>query len=1258
MTSASERKLVFLVDTGSQISILKAEKILDAKIDTKKSIEIMGIANNKTIQSLGVTKTSLTCNNVIIIHDFHVMHENVFLKTDGILGADFLLKYNAKIDTAEAMVQLKLPPRQTEIEENNTKCISSSQIKQQENDDEKYFKAVTDYLEYETTTINQIRIRNLKNIDRNFYDNISNDYFKNRGFETISPEKINLWTDINLNQRTNLKINKPFEINCVNEFDTPIVNPLLRQKYLMSKIDLSGLNESQMEKISEVCLECSDAFYIPNDLFKPTPVYKHSIKLRPNVDVVCIKQYRVPFGQREELQEHVKNWEKMNIIQKSTSRFNSPLILVKKHPDSDGKPQFRAVLDYKQLNKACIPQLYPLPLPDELFDMLHGSSIYTVLDVYAAYHQVELDENCRYLTAFSAMNHHYEFRMLPFGLQSSGVGWLYAIHRVLQKFINKNVFVYVDDVCLWSSNEDDHIILIKRVLKQLIRFNLKLKPEKCKFLQNSIRYLGYKISKKGLEIDERKTLCIEKYPIPKNLKELQRFIGFVNFYRKYIPEFSRIALPLYKLCKKDITYIWNEQAQVAFDTLRKKLMNPPVLAYPRFDLPFVVISDASNYAAAAILTNRDGKEERPIQFFSRTFNDAQSRYSTVHKELLAAVWGITWFRSFLLGRPFYLVVDQKSLIYILSGKYKDTRVHRWAIELMEYDFQVIHREGKLNCADALSRIRINEEELTKDERQKTIFLVQTRSKTEKTRQDLQKELDPKSNRIKTVPERNKFFHIHEKRGFSFNNKEFDHIAFFIENLNCRLYKQLQHKTKKIIEIKDLEFGELYGIDNNKSVTRIPRLIIDESSISNAEKAVQTFLSFVTQNGCEKVAINIDITHNLSYLQFKKVIRKVLSDSQIEVTLFLNQIIQITDPDEINKVLIEFHNTISAGHIGWNKMYNTIKKYYFWTNMVSDIKNHTINCEICQKSKITRHTKQPIIISTTPTTSFSNIAIDHVGKIVASAQGNSYILTVLCVLTKYAVAIPVPDTGAEAAAHALVEKVFLIYGYPETITSDNHKTFESGLFKSINKLLKIHHVFTSPFTPKSNTVERFHSTLGNMIRAFVSENPLQWESKLPYIVSAYNYSVNTVTGKSPFELIFGKNMPLPFSVKEKQASSYNYDDYANELKENLIYGWNLAREKLMDRKNKNKEYFDNKNNTEDLPLKIGDNVLMKNTNKKTKYDQLYVGPYEIIEITGPNTVKLKRKNKIVRAHKDHLKRFKSHKNSNTNDSIDSESINNE
>lgn len=260
-----------------------------------------------------------------------------------------------------------------------------------------------------------------------------------------------------------------------------------------------------MSYISEIFLLYSEAFYIPNDRMKPTQIYKHTIKLKPNIDAVRMKQYKIPFAQRDEARKIVENWEKNGIIRKSVSRFNSPLLLVKKKPDSLGNKQYRAVIDFREVNKASIPQLYPLPLPDELFEMLHGSTIFTVLDVHAAYHQIELDESCRYITAFNALNHHYEFCMLPFGLQSSGIAWLHVIHRLLEEFIRENsVFVYVDDICIWSSNLTSHVQLIKRVLKQLIKFNIRLKPEKCKFMQNSIHYLGYVISENGLEIDRSK----------------------------------------------------------------------------------------------------------------------------------------------------------------------------------------------------------------------------------------------------------------------------------------------------------------------------------------------------------------------------------------------------------------------------------------------------------------------------------------------------------------------------------------------------------------------------------------------------------------------------------------------------------------------------------------------------------------------------------------------------------------------------------
>lgn len=263
----SEKKLVFLIDTGSQISILKAERILNARVNTKRAIEIIGIANSKPIQSLGITKALLTCNDLIIAHDFHVMHENVFLRPDGILGADFSIKYNAKIDMTDPSIQLKLPPTQTNGEQCNSKFVSSSQqINRTEHaaDEENYFKAVNEYLAYEGAIVNQIRIHSSKH-NKNFYDNISDEYFLNKKLEVVNPEKINIYPCEEMNFGST---SKPFEIKYASDTEAPLVDPFQRQKYIMDKIDLSMMDENQIKMISEICLECSDAFYIPNDAFK------------------------------------------------------------------------------------------------------------------------------------------------------------------------------------------------------------------------------------------------------------------------------------------------------------------------------------------------------------------------------------------------------------------------------------------------------------------------------------------------------------------------------------------------------------------------------------------------------------------------------------------------------------------------------------------------------------------------------------------------------------------------------------------------------------------------------------------------------------------------------------------------------------------------------------------------------------------------------------------------------------------------------
>jgi hypothetical protein len=257
------------------------------------------------------------------------------------------------------------------------------------------------------------------------------------------------------------------------------------------------------------------------------------------------------------------------------------------------------------------------------------------------------------------------------------------------------------------------------------------------------------------------------------------------------------------------------------------------------------------------------------------------------------------------------------------------------------------------------------------------------------------------------------------------------------------------------------------------------------------------------------------------------------------------------------------------------MKNNIRRFYDWPTLTKDIKEYIKNCSVCEKTKIQRHTKSPLMISSVATVPFQKIYIDHVGPICpASADGHSYIFTCSCDLTKYVIAIPVKDCTALTTARALVDNVFLKYNFAEIVVSDNGSAYDSELFKEITKLLRVKRVLTTPYHPQSNAVERYHKTLGHYMRAFANSEPENWHKFLRYATFSYNNTVHSTTNFSPHSLLFGFDVKLPTSITQSQPS-YNYDSYKRELQVKLRETQKLARENILNRKETNKEFYDRK-----------------------------------------------------------------------------------
>lgn len=482
-----------------------------------------------------------------------------------------------------------------------------------------------------------------------------------------------------------------------------------RFRKLDKEIDFANsLNEEERNSVRKLCQKYHDIFFFEGDKLTCTDTVYHDIPLLQNQAPINQRPYRLPEVRKQVVNEQVEQMLREGIITNSRSPWNSPLLVVPKKPGKDGEKRWRVVVDFRKLNEKTIGDAYPLPRIEEILDQLGNSRYFSTLDLASGYHQVPVDPKDREKTAFSTTFGHYEFTRMPFGLKGAPATFQRLMNYVLTGLQGIKCFVYLDDIVIYGKNLSDHNQKLEEVFERLRKYNLKLQPSKCQFLRKEVVYLGHTCSNKGCHPDPKKIECVLHYPIPRNIKQLQSFLGLANYYRKFIPNFSRIAEPLNKLLRKSETYTWTKQCDEAFNNLKEVLTTPPLLAYPDFSKPFLLTTDASNESLGAVLSQGTVGKDRPIAYASRTLNAAERRYSTIEKELLAIVWAVKNFRCYLLGRKFTVYSDHQPLKGVFNTKDPSSRLIRFHHKLSEYDYHIEYKPGRKNSnADALSRIPVN-----------------------------------------------------------------------------------------------------------------------------------------------------------------------------------------------------------------------------------------------------------------------------------------------------------------------------------------------------------------------------------------------------------------------------------------------------------------------------------------------------------------------------------------------------------------------
>ncbi len=345
-----------------------------------------------------------------------------------------------------------------------------------------------------------------------------------------------------------------------------------------------------------------------------------------------------------------------------------------------------------------------MPQIQDILESLYGATIFSTLDLKSGYWQVGMDEDSIQKTAFVTKNAQYEFVRLPFGLKNAAATFQRLMNNILRDYIGNFCFVYLDDIVIYSKAVQDHFQHLKQLFAKLEVSGLTLNLKKCSMLQKTITYLGHVVSEEGVRTEASKVKAVQDFPAPKNLKEVQRFLGLASWYHRFISHFSEQAAPLYALKAKNATWDWTVECQNAFDDLKYALQRAPVLMPPDFTKDFKVQTDASDIGLGAVLTQDFDGAEHVIAYASRLLHGAEKSYSTAEKECLAVVWAVEKWRQYLEGRNFEVLTDHSALTWVFNHPKPSSRLTRWALRLQGFSFTVRYRKGSCNVVpDALSR---------------------------------------------------------------------------------------------------------------------------------------------------------------------------------------------------------------------------------------------------------------------------------------------------------------------------------------------------------------------------------------------------------------------------------------------------------------------------------------------------------------------------------------------------------------------------
>ncbi|WMV50937.1 hypothetical protein MTR67_044322 [Solanum verrucosum] len=448
----------------------------------------------------------------------------------------------------------------------------------------------------------------------------------------------------------------------------------------------------------------------PEDLpgVPPEREIDFGIDLLPDTQPISIPPYRMAPAELKELKEQLKDFLDKGFIRPSISPWGAPVLFVKKKNGS-----LRMCIDYRQLNKVTIKNKYPIPRIDDLFDQLQGASHFSKIDLRSGYHQLKVRDSDIPKIAFRSRYGHYKSIVMSFGLTNAPAAFMDLMNRVFKQYLDLFVIVFIDDILIYSRNEEEHASHLRVVLQTLKDCQLFAKFNKCEFWLQSVAFLGQIVSSEGIRVDSQKIEAVKQWPRPTSATNIKSFLGVAGYYRRFVEGFSSIASPLTRLTQKKVKFQWSYDCEKSFTELKTRLTTAPVLTLPEGSDGYVIYCDASRVGLGCVLMQRG----KVITYASRQLKVHEKNYPTHDLELVAVVFALKIWRHYLYDVHVDVFIDHKSLQYVFTQKELNLRQRRWLEFLKDYDMSVLYHPGKANVvADALCRLSMGSVAHVEEER--------------------------------------------------------------------------------------------------------------------------------------------------------------------------------------------------------------------------------------------------------------------------------------------------------------------------------------------------------------------------------------------------------------------------------------------------------------------------------------------------------------------------------------------------------------